>query len=223
VQWATWSRALPPAAAIWHRDTGEIVTDHRSSWTRRVATPMGTCFVKTYEYPSWASRLRDFGNRTAPWATPRAVREFAALTWLRDHDFAAPEPLAALVWRRLGFVARATLVTAAFPGVAAEALLPTLATAERIDAARGICAFVQRLHRSGFRDRNLDLRNLLLERTADGWRVAKIDSGRFRVVAAGAANDRLARADWLRLAPQLAALGLEDAAREGARSAERGD
>jgi hypothetical protein len=223
VDWPAWSSSLPEPDVLWRRSCGDVVTDHRSSWVRRLAVPSGSCFVKTYEYQSWASRLRDCGKRTAPWAAPRAVREFDALAWLRQHDFAAPEPLAALVWRRFGFVARATLVTAAFAGTAADALLPALPTAERIEAARAIGAFVQRLHRLGFRDRNLDLRNLLLAPATGGFRVAKIDSGRFRVVHPGAANDRLARDDWLRLAPQLRALGIEDAARDGARDAQPAD
>lgn len=219
MDWPAWSADLPAADAIWRRDGGDVVTDHRSSWVRLVATPRGFCFVKTYEYESWISRLRDFGRRTAPWATPRAAREFDALVWLRAHDFAAPAPLATLVWRRCGFVARATLVTTAFPGTAADAMLPTLPTPERMVAARAIGAFVHRLHRLGFRDRNLDLRNLLLAATDGGYRVAKIDSGRFRLVRAGAAHDALAREDWRRLAPQLEALGMAQAAQDGARDA----
>jgi hypothetical protein len=141
------------------------------------------------------------------------VREFDALAWLRQHDFAAPEPLAALVWRRFGFVARATLVTAAFAGTAADALLPALPTAERIEAARAIGAFVQRLHRLGFRDRNLDLRNLLGQRMSGGWSIAKLDSPRHVLRAPGNELDALARADWARLLPQLERFGLGEIAR----------
>lgn len=216
--WPQRGQSLPSADSLWQRATGEAVTEHRSSWVRRVPDPSGDVFVKTYEYVSWASRLRDFGKRTGPWGTPRVVREFDALVWLRQHGFDAPTPLAALVWRRWGFVRRATLVTEAFPGTAAAQLLPTLPTAERIEAARAIGTTVGRLHRLGWRDRNLDLRNLLLAAGHDGWRVAKIDSPRFVLVRPGRDDDRLACADWLRLAPQLAALGLAEAARGAARS-----
>ena len=65
--------------------------------------------------------------------------------------------------------------------------------------------FVHDLHRAGFRDRNLDLRNLIV----DGDAVCNIDSPRHRVVAPGRCEDALARADWQRLLPQLAALGVD--------------
>jgi hypothetical protein len=38
--------------------------------------------------------------------------------------------------------------------------------------------------------------------------IAKIDSPRHRLVPPGATNDRLARADWMRLLPQLEAFGI---------------
>lgn len=193
-----------------------MVTDHRSSWVRKLPTASGHLFVKTYDYPTWASRFGSLGKRTSPWGTPRPVREFDALTWLRAHGFAAPQPLAALVWRRWGFVVRATLVTAAFPGAAAVELLPTLPSAEQVAVARAIGATVARLHHEGWRDRNLDLRNLLIARTPDGWQVAKIDSPRYVLRSPRVRDDRLTRADWRRLSPQLAMFGLADVARRAA-------
>lgn len=212
-RWAPQTLSLAPPAG---RGSGEIVTERRSSWVRRADTPAGALYVKTYDYPSWRARLRDFGKRTAPWGRPRAVAEFDALAWLRAHGEAAPEPLAALVWRRLGFVTRATLVTAAFPGIAADALLPTLPTVERTAAAAAIGAFVHRVHALGFRDRNLDLRNLLLARADHGatWTVAKIDSPRFVLRRPGPPRDALAAADWRRLLPQLDAWQLAAIARD---------
>ncbi len=180
---------------------------------RRVARTGGdSVFVKTYDYPTWTSRLRDFGRRTAPWGTPRPHREFDALAWLRAHGCPGPEPLAVLVHRAAGFVARAILVTEAFPGAPADAVLPQLSPPERIGAARAIIGFVHGVHALGFRDRNLDLRNLLVARGPSGWSVAKIDSPRFRLCAPGPAIDRRARADWQRLAPQLRAAGVDPAA-----------
>lgn len=175
---------------------------------RRLATSAGTVYVKTYEYLTWSSRLRGLWRWTSPWAAPRAVREFDALEWLRTRVQAGPRPLAALVERRLGFVCRATLLTTAHGDGSAASLLPQLAPAERQQAGLAIVAFVRRMHELGFRDRNLDLRNLLLARTGDGWQVAKIDSPRHVLRRPGPPDDALARADWARLLPQLRALGL---------------
>jgi hypothetical protein len=214
--WSTWRSILPPPEELGSRGLGEPVTDRRSSWVRRLATAQGHVFVKTYEYKSWASRFRDFGKRTGPWAAPRTVREFTALAWLRDHGFPGPEPIVALVWRRLGFVRRTTLVTTAWPGRPADDVLASLGPAERREVGDAVGTLVGRLHALGFRDRNLDLRNLLVDRGSDGWNIAKIDSPRFRLRAPGRADDALARADWARLAPQLDAFDIADDARRAA-------
>jgi hypothetical protein len=212
-EWPAVAAQLPVPDALWQRATGVPVTDHRTSWVRRVTAADGAAvFVKTYDYPDWRSRLRGLGKRTAPWASPRPHREFDALQWLRAKGLLAPRPLAVLVARTAGFVRRATLVTAAFPGRPASELLPELPAAERIALATAIVALVQRLHELGFRDRNLDLRNLLAAPGDGGWTVAKIDSPRHRIVAPGAAADRLTRADWRRLSPQLDAFGVGGAA-----------
>ncbi|MFY9343738.1 MAG: lipopolysaccharide kinase InaA family protein [Planctomycetota bacterium] len=214
--WAAWAALLPEPEALTSPAQGDPVVRHRSSWVRRLSTSRGAVYVKTYDYASWVSRLRDFGTRTGPWGRVRAVAEFEALTWLRDHDFAAPSPVAALVWRRCGFVRRAALVTTAFPGAPASEVLPAATAAERIRVAEAIGTLVGRLHALGFRDRNLDLRNLLVDAAADGPRIAKIDSPRFVLRARGNADDALARADWERLGPQLAAFGVLEVARAAA-------
>lgn len=216
MHWPRWVPHLPPVESLASRELGEAVTDHRSSWVRRLSTPIGDIFLKTYEYKSWASRFRDFGKRTGPWGAPRTRREFDALQWMWQHGLPAPLPLVALVWRQLGFVRRTTLITAAFPGQAASTLLPTLGAAERMEVGRAIGTLLGRLHALGFRDRNVDLRNLLVAREANGWQVAKIDSPRFRLVAPGFRDDPLARADWRRLEPQLAAFDLVAEARAAA-------
>ncbi|MBL8753755.1 MAG: hypothetical protein JNK15_10685, partial [Planctomycetes bacterium] len=160
--WPNYAPHLPPCSALHQRSLGEAVVDHRTSWVRKLSTPSGSVFAKTYEYKSWGSRLRDFGRRTAPWSRPRVVREFDALAWLQDHGFAGPTPLVALVWRRLGFVVRATLVTTAWPGTQADLVLAASAAPERNAVAESIGTLVGTLHALGFRDRNLDLRNLLV-------------------------------------------------------------
>lgn len=205
--WSARATELPPLDQLVRRGAGALVTNHRSSFVQRFASTSGDVFVKVYEYASWADRLRAFARRTGPWATPRPVREFDALRWLGDHGFAAPEPLFAGATRVLGFLARAVLITPAWPGAPASAVLPTLGTADRKLLAEAIRQLLRALHAHGFRDRNFDLRNLLVRRRPDGtWAIAKIDSPRF-CLAAPNRDDARARADWRRLEPQLAAAG----------------
>jgi hypothetical protein len=189
---------------------GEAVTDQRSSWVRRLSLSRNTVYVKTYEYASWRDRLRSLWRWTAPWRRSRAARECDAYAWLAEHGFPAPAAFACFERRSAGLLARATLVTAAVPGEPADQLLAMVDEAQRQALGRRIGAFVHRLHALGFRDRNLDLRNLLV----DGDQIAKIDSPRHVLVRPGAREDRLSRADWARLLPQLAKFGLEQAARD---------
>ena len=84
-----------------------------------------------------------------------------ALRWLGEHRFPAPPVLAVAEERQLGFVRRAVLVTATWPGIALDRLLPTLPELDRRRLAEAVGAFVAALHLAGFRDGNLDLRNLL--------------------------------------------------------------
>lgn len=198
---------LPDEQNLGRREVGSPVTNHRTSWVRRLDCPAGGIFVKTYSYDGWIYHLRSLGRWTAPWRRGRATREYDALVWLRSHGFSAPEPLLVLERRHLGMLRSATLVTREFPGEQAAATLPNLAPQARRAALTAIVAMVTKLHESGFRDGNLDLRNLLLRRTASGdFDVAKIDSPRYRIRRAGTAPDRLTRADWQRLRPQLEAL-----------------
>jgi hypothetical protein len=206
--WGTLAQQLPPVTRLSSRDNGHFVTDHRSSWVRRITLGDRELYIKSYEYASWSDRLRNWGRWTAPGRSSRAAREYQALTWLREHGFSAPLPLCCIEWRSCSFLVRATLVTSAEPGRAANLLLQDCSPADRQNIASAIGRFVCALHRSGFRDRNLDLRNLLIHQRGSHYRVAKIDSPRHRIVAAGRANDRLAAADWQRLLPQLAEFGV---------------
>ena len=201
--WPTIAAELRLPGDLARADQGIAITDHASSWVRRIRTGNADIYLKTYEYSTWWARLRTLGKRTAPWCKSRAHREFEALAWLRQNHFAAPEPLAVVEVRRLGFLVRAMLATASHPGVAASALLPTLSAARQQQLAAAIGKLVHELHALGFRDRNLDLRNLLVESTPDSFRIAKIDSGRFRLQRPGNPADALAEADWQRLLPQL--------------------
>ncbi len=135
------------------------------------------------------------------------------MRWLRSHAFPAAEPL--LVWelRRYGLLHRALLVTARVAGEPLDRLLPRLPPAECADLLGSLRAWLDRLHAAGFRDRNLDLRNLIAERIpaagepAPRWRITKIDSPRWRL-RGSSTDDRLARQDRQRLDAGLAAIGL---------------
>lgn len=143
------------------------------------------------------------------------------MQWMLAHDLPSATPTGVLEWRRFGLLHRAVLLTAQFPGIALTSLLPELSAPERLALAHATGNLIGRLHRRGFRDRNLDLRNLLAERHADGtWHVVKIDSPRYVLRKEGNHEDALVRADWARLLPQLAGYGIADATREAATHSE---
>jgi hypothetical protein len=152
-------------------------------------------------------------RNTGPFVRSRAAAEFDALEWMARQDLPAPQALGVLEHRWLGHLRRAVLVTAEFRGTAVDALLPGLTPPDRLELARAIGALVARLHHLGFRDRNLDLRNLLGQRMSGGWSIAKLDSPRHVLRAPGNELDALARADWARLLPQLERFGLGEIAR----------
>ncbi len=200
-----------PAADEWlGRATGAIATNHRSSWVRLHHTATGGVYRKVYCYVTWRERLANLGRHTAPWAASRARREFDALRWLAAAGLPAAEPLAVFEARRFGFLTAAVLWTRAWPGTSLDRLLPTLAPGDRERLATALGTFVATLHDRGFRDRNLDLRNLLARPHGDGWELTKIDSPRCRIVRPGPADDALRAADWRRLLPQLASFGLAE-------------
>lgn len=198
------------------RDCGDTVTEHRSSWVRRLRTEAGDFHVKTYDYPTWRDRWRGVWRWTGPFVRSRAAREFDALVWLRRHSPDAVEPVAAFEDRRHGLLRRAVLVTRTFAGERLDRLLQ--AAEDRAALAAALARFVTEVHDRGFRDGNLDLRNLLGRRADDGtWRIAKIDSPRYRL--AGRPGDARAAADWARLLPQLEPFGVADLVRAAARPA----
>jgi hypothetical protein len=183
-------------------ELGVAVRSSRSSWVRRVRSGDTDYFVKTYDYPGLATLRGLFRNTLL--RPSRASCEWTALAWLQAAGFAAPAPVCVLERRRLGFLRRAVLVTRAFAGEQVDFVLARSTPAERRELAAAVTATVQALHARGFRDGNLDLRNLIARRDGAGWTIAKLDSPRWRL-ARGGARDRLARADWARLMPQLRA------------------
>jgi len=212
-------RRLDDPTQLGERTLGDAVTDHRTSWVRRLTIDTTTYYVKTYDYESFADAVRAWHRNTGPLCRSRAAAESDALDWMRQHDLPAPQPVGVLEHRRFGLLRRAVLITEAFAGTAADVLMQQLSGAERGKLAAAIATLVAKLHRLGFRDRNLDLRNLIARAEPPGesgesgdWLVGKIDSPRHRLRRPGRTDDALARADWARLMGQLAPFGITPAA-----------
>lgn len=186
---------------------GTPVQAARSSWVQRVPWGENIVYCKTYVYATARDRRRGW-LRTTWLARSRPRREADALRWLRWHGFDAPRPLAVAELRRFGILHAALILTEAVAGVPLSVCLPNLDAADRSSVLRALRAHVTALHRAGFRDRNLDLRNILLCGDPTQPRFVKIDSPRFRLRRPGRTSDGLARGDWQRLTSSLAALDL---------------
>lgn len=205
--------------SVWdlsNRQFGTTVTNARSSWVRRVEADSKSFYIKTYEYPTWRDRLRGTTRNTGPMCHSRAAREHAALQWLTQAGIPTPRSCGFIEARRFGWVTRCLIATEAFPGRDLASVLPSETPSTRLAIGRAVGAFVAKIHRLGFRDGNLDLRNLLLADDRSHLMIAKIDSPRHRIVEAGSPRDRLARADWQRLLPQLREFDIAEAATEAA-------
>lgn len=186
---------------------GTVVKQSRTGWVQRRQDGDATSFAKTYVYPTARDRRRGLCRNTCC-ARSRARREADAAAWLRARGFAAPRVLVLAELRRLGVLHAALIVTEAIAGEPLDQVLPRLGASRRDEVLRALRNFVHELHRSGFRDRNLDLRNVLLLAGNTAPAFAKVDSPRFRIVAPGVGDDRLAQEDWRRLTASLASLGL---------------
>lgn len=195
---------------------GTPVRRSRTSWVIRVNCQSEEVYVKTYDYPGLGDRVRGLLRNTAPWNRSRARREAEAAQWLAAHGFAAAEVRGWVEFRRFGLLCRAILATRTFPGRPLDEVLPLAEPRQRAAIAAEVGTFVARVHRLGFRDRNLDLRNLLLAEEGDRLRLCKIDSPRHRLVRPGPPTDELAAADWARLLPQLEVYGVGADARRAA-------
>lgn len=188
--------------ALFDPRLGAEVKTSQTSWVRRSTAGARSFYVKTYVYPRWRDRVRGLCRNTFL-ARSRAAREWDALTWLREHGFPGVRPVGVAETRRAGWLVAAALVTEGWDGQTLDQLLPCMAAGSREQVARQVMDLVQRLHEQGFRHRNLDLRNLLARPGQGTVELAMIDAPRYVLRAAGRPTDRLARADWDRLLPQL--------------------
>lgn len=213
IRWDTRTGAIPAQwfglrgfLGLTSRDRGEAVRSARSSWVRRFDHEGETLFAKTYDYPEIRDRRRGIGRNTA-WARSRAAREWDAAAFLAEHFGDSSRALGVAELRRGPLLRRAVLLTREVPGTALDALWPRLAEEERRDLESALWDRVAAWHGKGYRDRNLDPRNLIVRRHGEGWQIVKIDAPRFRLVPPGRPDDRLAKADRERLARGLRELG----------------
>lgn len=206
------------ARFLWNltdREAGESVRQNRSSWVCRLSIADRTVFAKTYDYPSRKDRWRGLFRNTA-FARSRAARERDAAEWLAtagldgSTGLQAPEPLLVAEWRSGPLLRRALIVTGAAPGRPLDELWPDLTPSERDGIRRQLGRAVEALHAAGYRDRNLDPRNLIVESRDGTTRITKIDSPRYRVIPTAlrilGVGRTLARADRERLERGLRAL-----------------
>lgn len=90
------------------------------------------------------------------------LAEFTNLAWLRAHDFAAPRPRLAGVWRRAGLARYQFLATEAVPAPPLEEFLAAAGAPAREAALTRLAEELARLHALGFTHRDLFARNLLV-------------------------------------------------------------
>lgn len=191
---------------------GEHVASHATSWVRRWEDGPTAYYIKTYDYPTCTARFRGLGRNTFL-AQSRPYREQKALRWLADHGFPVPQVRAVIESRFLralagGFLLRGVLVTEAWQGEPLPVVLSSLSPEQCTEVLKPLHEFVTRLHTAGFRDRNMNLRNILARKNGSGWQFVKIDSPRFRLVTPGPAKDVWTQEDWQRLNQDLASMGL---------------
>ncbi len=183
-----WRDILDGILAV--RDPGSPVHGGRGG-TRLVATERGWVVLKRYRR---GGAMRLLGSIYVG-LRPRPLREFFVLIAARRRGLALPDPIAAVIERRLGFFYRGTLVTAEISGgiplwdflqgPCAEAVAPALARELR------------RLHDAGLHHRDLNLRNILVLPRSGAPDLAFVDLDRATLsagpISAGARRRALRR------------------------------
>ncbi|MHC4601401.1 MAG: lipopolysaccharide kinase InaA family protein, partial [Planctomycetota bacterium] len=146
----------------------------------------GAVFVKRYVYPTLGDRLRGMFRGTL-FGMDKARREFENLRRMAGKGWPVPRPLEAA--RRTGrwFLRECTLVTAEIEGkpVRADAFLrrdPAPSWKRRGEGIVAAATLVRAMHREGYTDGSLALRNLLVRVAAGKIEVFKVDcaKGRWR-------------------------------------------
>jgi len=159
---------------------GTVLKAHRTGQVLKVEAkdnPFGIpIIVKVYHYPTWRDRMRGILRNTIA-APSRVRREADNLHRLARLGVNDDLWLAAGESRSLGFLASSFLITRFIDAPSAGQFLEgTTDSLRRLQFCELLGRFVARLHREGFVDRDLHLRNLLFDEPRKV--LIKIDSPR---------------------------------------------
>jgi tRNA A-37 threonylcarbamoyl transferase component Bud32 len=192
---------LATAAAFLGFAGGETVAGSRTTSTvRGHAGGLGPFYLKRYRFPGLGDLLRGMFRGTLL-GRCRADREYENLSRLFSLGLPVPEPLAWGARRGPLFRREAFLATRALEGAeradAFLARLHTLPRREQSAALRAAGETVAALHKAGYSDGTMALRNLLVRRDGGAYKVFKVDcaKGRFRIPPGVPVAEDLARLD----------------------------
>ncbi|MEQ8764356.1 MAG: lipopolysaccharide kinase InaA family protein [Planctomycetota bacterium] len=167
------------------RRNGAVVARSTSSETLRLTSDDGgpAVFLKRYHVSGARRKWRGLFRNTF-FGHSRAAQEWQVLLRLQDEGLNPVDPIAFGEIRTFGFVDHAFVATRELEGaIPLDIFIPkelaALGEPNRRRFLDALAEFVSKLHRSGFVDRDLHWRNLLVRRTADGgFELGKIDSPR---------------------------------------------
>jgi hypothetical protein len=180
---------------------GERIAQSRSTSVFRVPLAGGgAVFIKQYRFPTFLDGLRGMFRGTL-FGRDKAQREFENLSRMKEKGWPVPRPLA--VGREWGglFLKACVLVTEEVEGAERADLFltrhPPPSRRKRAEGIEAAAEGVARMHREGYADGSLALRNLLLKWSPGGCRIFKVDcrKGRWRTPVGVRALEDLARLD----------------------------
>jgi 3-deoxy-D-manno-octulosonic acid kinase len=156
-----------------------------------VVTPCGEWVVRHYRRGGVVARM--LGDRYVRAGEPRPLRELRASVLARTRGVATPEVVAAAVYPA-GLVYRADLATRYVPDSAdlADTVLGPArgGVADRVEAWRAAGALLRIAFRAGVAHPDLNMRNILIQRTAGGRMALLLDLDR-AVVHDSAVSDEV--------------------------------
>jgi tRNA A-37 threonylcarbamoyl transferase component Bud32 len=127
---------------------------------------------------------------------PRPFRELASTEEARRRGVSTVEPLAALIEPVAGIFYRGWLVTRRIDGARdawAVSQAGDIPSEEKASWLKAAALAVSLMHRLGVDHRDLNLKNILLRREADGWRGYVIDLDKARLLSGSVPRDRVER------------------------------
>ncbi len=159
------------------------VQSSRTTAVFRISLPNlpGEISLKIYSYKRVRQVMKGFFRNTF-FGSSRAKQEWTNLIRLRSMGIPTPEPVAVLEMRQFRALRVCALATAWVKNaVTLDRLLLTASSTQVRRIALGLARLVARMHRCGYVDGDLHLRNLLVEVDASGegdsaGKILKIDS-----------------------------------------------